>query len=407
MSKIKRSPPKRLIVCCDGTWQDSLADAAQPPSNVTRFSRVLSRMAIVQGENGEQQEIPQIVYYQKGAGTNLGDRYWGGVAGLGVSANVRSAYGFLADNYAEGDKIYFFGFSRGAYTARAIAGLVCQWGLLTPRGMDNFPTVYDDFYNNQIEGYTPAQRTRMGFRDRLPRFTVEIIGVWDTVGFQKAWLGRDSGEKLELRNTVMHEDVRYGFHALSLDEERTAFQPALWHVPKENEGQEFPQVWFSGVHTDIGGGGGGDEPRLSNITLAWMIAQCMKNDQLSFDIDEYLFDIPPRARESDSAPWATSLGGVDHASFTRTLQRWLGGRSNRTPLRYNPPGQESDITNEWIHESVKDRNLSKWPCAALKGRGGDASWTLADGKEIQEFAALEKEKYMKGRIRTVHVNEED
>ncbi|GIK05476.1 hypothetical protein Aspvir_009588 [Aspergillus viridinutans] len=400
MSGVKRCPPKRLIVCCDGTWQDSLADAAQPPSNVTRFSRVLSRLAVVEGE-----EIPQIVYYQKGVGTSLGDKYWGGVAGLGVSANVRAAYGFLADNYTEGDKIYFFGFSRGAYTARAVAGLVCQWGLLTPRGMDNFAIVYDDFYNNKIPGYKAEDRKRMGFRDPLPQFTVEIIGVWDTVGFQKAWLGRDAGEKLELRNTVLHESVRCAFHALSLDEERTAFQPIVWHIPQKNEGQELLQVWFSGVHTDVGGGD--ENPRLSNITLEWMIAQCTKHGQLSFDIEKYLFDDPPLTEESEMTPWATSLGKVNHSSILRTLQGKLGGTSTRRPLGYNPAGQESDITNEFIHESVRDRNLAKWHCAALKGRHDEKSWNLTSGQQISEVPALQKEKYMKGRIRTVHVHEED
>ncbi|RLL95609.1 hypothetical protein CFD26_104836 [Aspergillus turcosus] len=397
MSAVKRYPPKRLI--------DSLADAAQPPSNVTRFSRVLSRLAVVDGEDGQQHEIPQIVYYQKGVGTNLGDKYWGGVAGLGVSANVRAAYGFLADNYNEGDKIYFFGFSRGAYTARAVAGIVCHWGLLTPRGMDNFAIVYDDFYTQKKDQYTEEERERMGFRDRLPRFTVEIIGVWDTVGFQKAWLGRDSGEKLELRNTLLHKNVRYAFHALSLDEERTAFQPIVWHLPHKNEGQEMLQVWFSGEHTDVGGGG--ENPRLSNITLAWMIAQCMKHGQLSFDIDEYLFDKPPLAQESEMTPWATSLGKVNHWSIVRTLEGKLGGTSTRRPLGYKPAGQESDITNEFIHESVRDRNLAKWPCPALKGPRDEQSWNLASGKQIFELPALQMEKYMKGRIRTVHVTEED
>ncbi|PKX89220.1 T6SS phospholipase effector Tle1-like catalytic domain-containing protein [Aspergillus novofumigatus IBT 16806] len=382
MSGVKRYPPKRLIVCCDGTWQDSLADEAQPPSNLTRFSRALSRLAIVDGEDGQQHEIPQIVYYQKGVGTSLGDKYWGGVAGLGVSANVRAAYGFLADNYNDGDKIYFFGFSRGAYTARAVAGLVSQWGLLTPRGMDNFALVYDDFYNHKI-----------------------IVGVWDTVGFQKAWLGRDSGEKLELRNTILHENVRCAYHALSLDEERTAFQPIVWHIPHKNEGQEMLQVWFSGVHTDVGGGD--ENPRLSNITLAWMIAQCMKHKQLSFDIEEYLFDDPPRAEENEMIPWATSQGKLDHGSIVRTLQGKLGGRSARRPMGYNPAGQESDITNEFIHESVRDRNLAKWPCPALKGRHDEKSWNLTSGKQISEVPALQMERYMKGRIRTVHVTEED
>lgn len=327
-----------------------------------------------------------------------------GVTGLGVSANVRSAYGFLADNYAEGDTICFFGFSRGAYTARAVAGLVCQWGLLTPRGMDNFTNVYHDFYNNQIQEYTSEQRQQLGFRDALPKFAVEIIGVWDTVGFQKLWLGKESGEKLELRDTTLHENVKYAFHALALDEERTAFQPTLWHTPKINEDQELLQVWFSGAHGDVGGGK--EDPRLSNITLAWMIAHCMKHDQLSFDIDEYLFHHPPLAKESDNIPWATVLGKIDHSSLSRTLQGWVGGTSHRTPLGYKPLGLDVNITNEVIHESVKDRKLADWPCVSLRVRD-ENSWILVDGQEIFRLDALDTEKSMKGRIRTVHVYEQD
>ncbi|CBF73562.1 hypothetical protein AN7939.2 [Aspergillus nidulans FGSC A4] len=406
---------KRLIICCDGTWQDSTDDASEPPSNVTRLSRALSRTAIVK-ENGVLREIPQIVYYQKGVGTGLGDKYFGGVTGVGLSANVRAAYGFLSDNYADGDKIYFFGFSRGAYTARAIAGLVCQWGLLTPRGMDNFSNVYDDFYGKKIAGYTDEQRRRLGFRPPLPRFTVELIGVWDTVAFHKPWLGRWFGEQLEFRNTLLSRDVRYAYHALALDEERTAYQPTLWHQPDNAEGQEMLQVWFSGVHTDIGGGS--VDPRLSNITLAWMIAQCSKHNQLAFDVEGYLFDSPPPGIVAESAPWATALGAVAHSSLTRTVERWLGGRSIRTPLAYDQPGPASEHrpTNELIHTSIKDRVLSgapsgavRWASPVIRGRQDqDArTWELQNGHKLVEDVPLELEFFMRGRIRTVHVDEED
>ncbi|KAJ5156229.1 hypothetical protein N7492_009032 [Penicillium capsulatum] len=313
-------------------------------------------------------------------GSNLGDRYRGGVAGPGVGANVRSAYGFLVDNYTEGDKIYFFGFSRGAYIARAVAGLVCQWGLLTPRGMDNFSNVYQDFYNNKIPGYTPDQRQRLGFHDTLPKFTVEIIGAWDTVAFQKGWLGKDSGERLELRDTTLHENVKHAYHALALDEERTALQPILWHTPKINEDQELLQAWFAGTHGD--------------------------HEQLSFDIDDYLFDSPALVKEKDDIPWATLLGKIDPNSPSSGLQGWLGGTSKRTPLGYRPVGLDVNITNEVIHESVKDRRLVEWPCPSIRAQD-ESSWILVDGQEIFQLDALDVEKYMKGRIRTVHVYEPD
>ncbi|PWY93557.1 peptidoglycan binding domain-containing protein [Aspergillus sclerotioniger CBS 115572] len=409
--------PKRLIVCCDGTWKDATADNQQPPSNVTRLTRTLSRVAVVE-ENGQTQEIPQIVYYQKGVGTGLGDKYFGvrntGVAGIGLSANVRAGYGFLVDNYTPGDKIYFFGFSRGAYTARAIAGLVCELGLLTPRGMDNFANVYDDFYNRKLPVYDDEKRRQLGFRDRLPRFTVQIIGVWDTVGFHKPWLW--SGEKLEFRNTLLSRGVRYAFHALALDEERSAYQPTLWHEPEDgDERQELLQVWFSGVHTDVGGGG--EDPRLANVALGWMIAQCMKDGQLSFDVEGYLFDDPPRGVEVDAVPWATVLGKSDTGSFTRTVETILGGKSKRTPLGYRQVGGgESRPTNEMIHVSIKDRVLNgegttagavSWPSLVVKAAESDQVWTLHSGKELAQTVALEQELFMKGRIRTVHVDQVD
>ncbi|KAL3471500.1 hypothetical protein BJX99DRAFT_266725 [Aspergillus californicus] len=402
---------KRLIICCDGTWQDATADSSQPPSNVTRLSRALSRTAIVE-EDGETREIPQIVYYQKGVGTGLGDKYFGGVTGVGLSANVRAAYGFLAENYTDGDHIYFFGFSRGAYAARAVAGLVCQWGLLTPRGMDNFTNVYDDFYERKIEAYSEEKRRQLGFRPPLPRFTVQIIGVWDTVAFHKPWLGQWFGEQLEFRNTLLSREVKHAYHALALDEERTSFTPTLWHQPEDADGQELLQVWFSGAHTDIGGGA--SDPRLSNVPLAWMIAQCSKYNQLSFDIEGYLFDYPPGPIDGDKAPWPTALGPTPHGGFTRTVEGLVGGTSTRTPLAYDQPGPTQRATNEMIHVSIQDRVLKgkasgavQWPSSVVFARQDSRTWELENGNELVETVALDAEIFMKGRIRTVHVDEED
>ncbi|KAL4739954.1 hypothetical protein BDV11DRAFT_186494 [Aspergillus similis] len=282
--------------------------------------------------------------------------------------------------------------------------------------MDNFFNVYDDFYGKKITGYTDEQRRRLGFQPPLPRFTVELIGVWDTVAFHKPWLGRWFGEQLEFRNTLLPRDVRYAYHALALDEERTAYQPTLWHQPDDADGQEMLQVWFSGAHTDIGGGGA--DPRLSNIALAWMIAQCSKHNQLAFDVQGYFFDSPPPEIVAESAPWATALGAVAHSSLTRTVERWLGGKSIRTPLAYGQLGAASKHrpTNELIHASIKDRVLSgapsgavRWASPVIRGRQDqDAhTWELQNGHELVEDVTLELEFFMRGRIRTVHVDEED
>jgi uncharacterized protein (DUF2235 family) len=142
-------------------------------------------------ENGNEECIEQIIYYQKGVGTGILDSVVGGATGIGVSDHVRAAYGFLAHNYNEGDQIYFFGFSRGAFTARAVAGLVTAVGLLTKQGMDSFSELYKLYYKDmdnkqdtvkpevtpkQLEFYQKLQDR--GLIHAKARYAVEIVGVW-------------------------------------------------------------------------------------------------------------------------------------------------------------------------------------------------------------------------------------
>ncbi|KAF9890409.1 hypothetical protein FE257_006077 [Aspergillus nanangensis] len=410
---------KRLIVCCDGTWENATGDTFQPPTNVTRLSRAISRAGLTV-ESGINKRISQIVYYQKGVGTGLlGDKLGGGAIGLGLSSNVRAAYGFLVDNFDDGDEIFFFGFSRGAYTARAVAGLVTNLGLLTSRGMDNFATVYNDYYQrdqpasrsrNKDKSHDTEWRRRVGFRENpLSPFTVKIIGVWDTVGFHDTWLGRWVGEKLELPNTMLPADVEYAFQALSLDETRNAYQPILWDCAQggNNNQQELRQVWFSGYHSDVGGGA--SNPRLADIALAWMVSQCTKNNQLSIDL-EYFYDDDDSAKAQSTTAWDTRLGDANPPgwSIVRILES-LKGRSARKPLGYSPAGRGLDTTHESVHESVRERNLfargepGYWPLSGVfTGPFSNTGWHLRNGYNIPEFRASSMETHLRGKIRKVH-----
>jgi hypothetical protein len=391
------------------------------------MSRALRQYAKVE-ENGITTLIPQITYYQKGVGTGVVDRYIGGklsvpragllvdkigcagLSGAGLSANVRAAYAFLAENYHEGDQLYFFGFSRGAYTARAVAGLVADMGLLTNRGLDNFSTVYNDYYKYKTLNYDEETRRRLGFRPPLPRFTIQIIGVFDTVGFHDFHItSKLFGEKFELPNTILSREVRYAFHALSLDETRKAFAPTLWHCPTKVDDQELLQVWFSGGHGDVGGGD--TDPRLSNIALAWMISHCTKHAQLEFHLD-YLFDKPPPPLEPLSTPWATSRGRNEMWTWMQYMQSFVLGSSKRTPLRYTDGNDNVGYTNEKIHESINDRNIYRasdaltgfvfWPSKVVTRKMNDSTWLLKNGLQITEVQASATERALKGRIRTVH-----
>ena len=140
-TKLSTDTYKRIVVCCDGTWQSSVSEERNIPSNVTRLCRHLARSEVDQ--NGRIAQ--QVVYYDSGVGTGalswFEARRQGGV-GDGLSINVLEAYTFIALNYRPGDSIYCFGFSRGAYTARAIAGLITDIGICEPRSLDNLPDVY-------------------------------------------------------------------------------------------------------------------------------------------------------------------------------------------------------------------------------------------------------------------------
>lgn len=297
-----------------------------------------------------------------------------------------------------------------------MAGLVADMGLLTNRGMDNFSTVYNDYYKHKRLGYDPETRRQLGFRPApLPRFTIQVIGVFDTVGFHDFHITSSLfGEKFELPNTILSRDVQYAFHALSLDEQRAAFTPTLWHSPVSvSADQELLQVWFSGAHLDIGGGE--PDPRLSNITLAWMIQNCTKHAQLEFNLD-YLFDQPaPPPLLQNTIPWATSLGQEDHWGFAQYMEALFFGKAVRTPLAYIDGNDKIGYTNEWIHESIKDRNINKadkstaeftfWPSKVVAAQKLDAddtnTWLLKNGNQIRQIGAGEMEFFLRGRIRTV------
>ncbi|KAL6244512.1 hypothetical protein RBB50_008754 [Rhinocladiella similis] len=383
---------KRLIVLCDGTWQNILSGSRTAyPTNIARFARALSPVAVVKGEDGKEHEVEQIVYYQPGVGTGLGDRYRGGAYGAGLSANIRAAYGFLAHNYDAnpGDEIFFFGFSRGAYTARAIAGIVNSLGLLTKRGMDYFPQVYDEYSKDGSKkpdfDFSSELRAKIGNQIvESAKDAIKIVGVWETVGFHAEGM---LGEQLEFHNTELSSRVAYGYHALALDERRIPFTPTLWQWPNgykvssDGKGlQEMKQVWFSGTHSGVGGGD--YDPACADISLAWMLAQCSKDKKLAFtdedpphpdDADEYYL-LPDRAKPNPNSKW-TKL----RAQPTSDPDESLVGRAADYLARIASEDRKAfplERTLERIHRSIQDRNMGAWPCAMLDGQHQGKSWEL-------------------------------
>ena len=266
---------KRIILCLDGTWNQPESTGGEThPTNVLKFMRALRTT----GRDGEA----QVVYYGRGVGTwNVLDRYLGGIGGVGLSRNVLSAYRWLVNNYqSPDDRIYIFGFSRGAYTARSLAGLIEAIGLMTKLEAGDLPRGYAYYRTpkKQRDGH-PYHATAKAPERRYPR--IACLGVFDTVGA----LGVPITALTFLNRRYRFHDVCLGslvdnaFQALAVDEVRGPFEPAIWEKPDGWQGG-LEQVWFAGVHSNIGGGYA--DARLSDIALRWLIARAMRCG-LNFD----------------------------------------------------------------------------------------------------------------------------
>jgi uncharacterized protein (DUF2235 family) len=258
---------KRLIMCCDGTWNspDQARGGVSCPTNVTK----LAEMVPTAGSDGVEQRL----HYQKGVGTGRWERIRGGAFGFGLSRNVMEAYRFIVANFDPGDELYFFGFSRGAFTARSTAGLVRNAGVLRRDHIDRVEQAYE-LYRSRAKADHPDGREARLFRRSYSHETgIRFIGVWDTVGalgipvtgvplltaFNRRWTFHDTG---------LSSSVQAAFHALAIDEQRRPFEPTLWRTQPHSEGQRVEQVWFVGSHCGVGGGE--LDSSLSDITLLWM-----------------------------------------------------------------------------------------------------------------------------------------
>jgi uncharacterized protein (DUF2235 family) len=319
---------KKLIVCCDGTWDD--ADAGGSFSNVVRMARAIK----AKGADGTE----QIVYYQSGVGTgsDLAVKIVGGAIGVGLSRNVRDAYGFLAANFCVGDQIFLFGFSRGAYTARSIAGLIGWAGLLHKVDMDDFALLWESFKLRPREG-EPLKDwidSRVEFNDRIVDVPIECVGVWDTVGALgiPGHIGGFFQSLFNFQDLKLGIGVKRALHALAIDEHRKLYQPTIWErAPGAPATQRIEQVWFAGAHADVGGGY--QEHGLADVTLAWMVDRV--SDLLDIDVD-YV-----RAKQDQRSVWA-----LDQVHDSATGLLGLLGRS------YRPIGT---IDDQLIHKSVEER----------------------------------------------------
>ena len=279
--------PKRLVICCDGTWNvPDRQDRGQVcPSNVAKLALAVAPR--------DSEGIEQLVFYGKGVGTGRWDRLRGGAFGWGLSQNIQEAYRFLIEHYDPRDELFLFGFSRGAYTARSTVGLIRNSGILKREHSGRVRRAYD-LYRRRDDASRPSGIEAQLFR-RMYAHEVRIrcLGVWDTVGalgipvgipwLPVSWL-HFINQRWEFHDVKLSTFVEHAYQALALDERRPQFTPTLWEQQPDASDQHLEQVWFAGVHTNIGGGY--QDTGLSDLTLLWMINKATTCG-LAFD-QEYL-----------------------------------------------------------------------------------------------------------------------
>jgi len=242
---------KRLVIYFDGTWSLPIIK-----TNVHRLYEITA--------DADDAGVRQVKEYWSGVGTRWMEVLRGGLLGFGTDRNICEAYDWLKDRYEDGDQIFILGFSRGAYSARSLAGMIARCGLL----QRDATTTVDQIYRR----YAAKNEQLVADSHRIP---IHFLGVWDTVGALGVPWGNFPGVS---RSTTLFHNTNPSslyenmFQALAIDEHRAAFTPTLWTAGEEDAfvlqpHQRLEQRWFIGSHTDVGGGLDSD---LARITLAWM-----------------------------------------------------------------------------------------------------------------------------------------
>lgn len=360
---------RNLVVFCDGTDNEF----GENNTNVVRLFSVAMR------DNDQQ-----IAFYDPGLGTFPAPGAWtplskwftkllGSAFGFGLSQNVADSYRFLMENYAPGDRIYLFGFSRGAYTVRVLAALIHVCGLMHASNRNLVPYAFDLFTAEATGAKKRNDRAERssGKRQKLDlpvcaHFkqvfsqapAIHFIGLWDTVSSVGSIY-----DPFSLPYTRWNPSVRTVRHAISIDEKRKFFRANLWSDSSPDT--DVKQVWFAGAHADVGGGYAEKESGLAKIALSWMLEEA-RAAQLQID-DNRLANVFPGASGdpglSSPDPMARQHNELEHLRWK--IMQWIPRRNwvrnkstgwydlkwNFSPRQAPRPIEDNSI----IHQSVFER----------------------------------------------------
>ena len=293
---------KRIVVLIDGTWNK---EGTSADTNVARLDNTKKMVGAFIKPKATDDTV-QNVHYHDGVGTE-GDffkRLLGGAIGIGLKKIIQQCYELVVTDYEAGDEIYLFGFSRGAYAARALAGLIGASGISRRKDAEVFEAAWANYRVNPAERrkIKPANPTdqksvtdyraltaQLVFHDTR---SITCVAVWDTVGsygipagFGRAPLARYFALiTLGFHDTSFGEHVGVGLHAVAVDEHRRPFVPTFWTITKGQQPKgNVEQTWFAGAHCNVGGGYA--DSGLSDQALLWMIARVQALTGLEFDVE--------------------------------------------------------------------------------------------------------------------------
>ena len=338
---------KRIAIFLDGTW-----NTLENNTNVWRLRSLCDPAA-----------PNQVVYYSKGVGTSFGEKVRGGVGGYGIDNEIIDAYTWLTQCFEPGDEIFIFGFSRGAYTARSLSGLIAKCGVLKPGAPLSIEQLYARYrrrsnrtINELLHGVEPTELEERWIIKYCEPTRIKMVGVWDTVGSLGSPIAtlKSKVAKYMFLDTHLRVQNEFAFHALAIDEQRRSFEPTLWtkttrhsvatSTPPPRPLGEVEQRWFVGAHANVGGGYASDV--LAQPSLQWLMGKA-SGLGLQFR-DTFVADAQtPTAPITDS--YAEFGWGIPRL-FSRRFYRPIG----------TDPVKGTESTTERINETIDGTVFDRW-----------------------------------------------
>jgi hypothetical protein len=363
---------KRIIVLVDGTWNKEGAGADTNVAKLDSGKKIITQAFIKAIATGG---IVQHVHYHDGVGSdgNLTQRLLGGAIGLGLKKIIKQVYEFVVSDYTAGDEIYIFGFSRGAYAARALAGLIGASGIQRKKNDDVFeiawahyrvtpsvreqPQTASSADHKTLENYNSLAERQAFYDSRA----IKCVAVWDTVGSYgiPAGIGLAALARyftlvtLGFHDTSFGDHIDVGLHAVAVDEHRRPFVPTFWTIAKGHQPRgHVEQTWFAGAHGNVGGGYA--QSGLSDQALIWMIARVQALTNMEFDVAAVRSNT--RANIAEAVVDSTKGWVIDHTfPHYRTI---LSPVAIQHGYLFNTEDPTEEHINERVHWSVIAKRAS-------------------------------------------------